>query len=169
MSVLSLRSYLDLLEKCRYELGQLQNCSLHPEYDFAIVNLVLSMNHIYEWCLLDEDIGAEQKQECVRRFNPYSPNDNLPRDLKKKYPENEFPQVNLYQEALRSLSNKAKHFKKKRVEIQTPNYTALCGEESMQCGELATTCGAFDHYLYFVEIDDRDVGLEQMLSDQLEE
>ena len=126
------------------------------------------MNHIFEWYLKENKISTELKLKCIQKFNPFSTPYDVSGDFKQFYRQfNDFPQLNLYQETIRKLCNKAKHFKKQEIERQGKNYTAVCGGENMQCGNPKAVCGGFDHYLYSVEIEGRDTDLAQVVSVQL--
>jgi hypothetical protein len=160
VGVLSLNSYRDLLQKCETELQLLVSCDKHPEYDFILFNLVLGLNHLFEWYLLDEDTPETAKHICIQRLNPFEPGDRIPRDFNQLYDGiQSFPEMNHHQQAIRQLSNKAKHFKKTEVEHSSKNYTCGCGEPGMECGEPGALAGAFNHYVYSVNIQGSDVGL----------
>ncbi|MGL5467037.1 MAG: hypothetical protein ACRDCT_02415 [Shewanella sp.] len=62
------------------------------------------------------------------------------------------------------MCNKAKHFKKKNIEVQDRNYIVECGDESMECGNPDAVCGGFDHYIYFVEVDGDQKNLEVLMA-----
>lgn len=81
MSILSLNSYEDLLAKSNYEIDQLKSCISHPEYDYILFNLVLGMNHLYEWFLKDKDVSEELKLKCIKNFNPF----NTPYDVSSDF------------------------------------------------------------------------------------
>ncbi|GIU09318.1 MULTISPECIES: hypothetical protein [unclassified Shewanella] len=162
MSLLSLNSYVSLIDKCEVELQQLQNCSEHPTYDYLLFNVVFGLSHLYEWYLKDDDISPEQKLACIRKFNPYRENGRLG-DLNKYYSKMEFPDVCVYQEIVRKLCNKAKHFKKVQIERQERNYTVSCGSPNAVCGNPEATCGAFDHYLYVVDVEGVDTDLYKLV------
>ena len=165
LGILTLNSYETLLEKCRRENAELQVCNLHPDYDFLLFNIILSMNHLFEWFLKDENVPQDKKMGCIKIFNPYRTEDNVSRDFKSIYSQlDDFPEVNRSQELIRELCNKAKHFKKKNVEVQDGNYIVECGNESMECGNPDTVCGGFDHYIYFVEVDGDQKNLEVLIS-----
>ncbi|MDC8832957.1 hypothetical protein [Alteromonas gilva] len=163
LSLLSLDNYHHLLEKCEQELIQLGECFSHPKYDYLLFNVVFGMNHLFEWYLRDESIQNSCKTECVRQFNPFSVG-KVPKELKSYYNGLEdFPETCAYQETVRKLCNKAKHFKKVEIEKQGENYTVTSGSPIAVCGHPEAVCGAFDHYLYSVSINGQDVDLYQML------
>ena len=169
MSLLSLSSYNDLLQKCSRELCGLKKCESHPEYDFILFNIVLGMNHLFEWYLKEKSVERTNKLDCIKRFNPFSSPYDVSSDFKSLYRElDSFPNTNQYQEVIRKLCNKAKHFKQSSIEKQSKNYTAVFGAEYMQCGNPDAACGGFDHYIYSVEIDGSDKDLEKRVSSLLD-
>ena len=169
MSILSLNSYIDLFNKCRQEFDQLNNCSSHPEYDFILFNIIMGMNHIYEWFLKEKIIEESRKLKCVREFNPFTSPYDVSGDFKQLYRKlSNFPKTNKNQEVIRKLCNKAKHFKKTEIETQGKNLTAVAGAAHMQCGEPNAVAGAFDHYTYSVDINGENVNLEILIKSHIE-
>ncbi len=165
MSILSLNSYVDLLEKCNWEHDQLRNCSTHPEHDFILFNIILAMNHLFEWFLKESEISNDAKLECIKVFNPYCKADNL-HEFKKLYDQiAAHPNVNEYQKTIRMLCNRAKHFKKKPIEKQKKNFTSSFG--NVRFSKTGTSWGGFDHYLYVVEINNKEIDLSELISIQL--
>ncbi|MFT5849152.1 hypothetical protein [Psychroserpens sp.] len=166
MTLLSLNSYQDLLFKCEFELEKLQNCSTHPDYDFILFNIVIGLNHLFDWYLKEEDLTEEQKINCINSFNPYQSLDRVSREFKSLYRKIEnFPQINAYQESIRDLSNKAKHFNKTQIiEKQDRNYTVTCGSPLATCGNDKAVSGGFDHYIYSIKINGSDENLQQVIS-----
>ena len=170
MSLLSLTSYTDLLEKCRYELDSLVSVEAHPDYDFTLFNIVLGLNHLFEWYLKDKGLGPDSKINCIKKFNPFSSPYDVSGDLRGYYRGIEsFPDVNRFQEMIRKLCNKAKHFKQSKIETQGKHYTAVCGSPSMRCGSPTAVCGHYDHYIYTVDIDGTEINLEVIISSLVEE
>jgi hypothetical protein len=165
MTLLSLSSYRDLLYKCEFELENMQNCSTHPDYDFSLFNIVLGLNHLFEWYLKEDALTEDQKINCIKRFNPFQSLDNVPREFKGFYNKvDNFPQTNSYQALIRKLCNKAKHFKKTLIEKQDKNYTVTCGSPLATCGNIEAVSGGFDHYIYTIEVDGSDIDLQQVIS-----
>lgn len=168
MSILSLNSYENLLQKCEFEYEQLQSCKSHPEYDFILFNLVLGLNHLFECFLKEKTVRTDEKIRCVKTFNPFASPYDVSGDFKNDYKKLlHFPTLNERQEVIRKLCNKAKHFKKQSIESQDKNYTCLAGDDSMECGNPEAECGAFDHYLYFVEVQGKDTNLEGLIAEHL--
>lgn len=88
----------------------------------SFFNIILSMNHLFEWFLKDENVPQDKKMGCIKIFNPYRTEDNVSRDFKSIYSQlDDFPEVNRSQELIRELCDKAKHLKKRilkfRIEI----------------------------------------------------
>ena len=168
MSILSLDSYQNLLQKCEYEYRSLQQCKSHPEYDFLLFNLVVGLNHLFEWFLKEKSTSEYAKSKCIETFNPFVSPYDVSGDFKKDYKKiDEFPPLNETQEVIRKLCNKAKHFKKQNIESQGKNYTCVAGDDSMECGNPEADSGAFDHYVYFVEINGEDRDLEILIGKHL--
>ncbi len=160
MSLLSLTSYKELLNKCKKELSELELCSVHPDYDYTLFNIVLSLNHLFEWYLKDKDVVDTRKNECISLLNPFNDLTKVSYDFKELYDSlKTFPKTNKYQEVIRLLCNKAKHFKKRNLEKQEKHYTSVCGSPTMAAGGEFAYCGAYDHYLYYVEIKGQDIDL----------
>ncbi|MBW0295114.1 hypothetical protein N5C36_03165 [Shewanella xiamenensis] len=166
MSIFSLFNYKDLLLKCKLEASTLKDCSSHPEYDYILFNIVMGINHLFEWYLKDQSVGEKNKIACLCNFNPFNELDVVSADFKSLYKKLEpFPNKNYHQEAIRQLCNKAKHFKQKMIERQDKNYTCLFGNESFG----NTSFGSFNHYLYFVELNGHDTDLSDLLVDLLKQ
>ncbi len=165
MSILSLNSYEDLLNKCKVELEQLPIVTSNPEYDYILLNIILGMNHLFEWYLKDENIDEKLRLQCVERFNPFvSPND-VSSNFKSSYKKiDKFPPTNAHQEVARKLCNKAKHFKKKDIEKKDKHHTAVDGSITMQDGGPLASDGAFSHYIYTVEVGGKDQDVSQIMS-----
>lgn len=160
MTVFSFDSYQDVIEKSKFELKKLEICRIHPDYDYLLFNITVSINHLFEWCIRDEELDEEKRLECIRRFNPYESRDDVARDFEKLYRKlSIFPDVNEKQLVVRQLCNKAKHFKKTGIEKQTRNEIAVCGV--MCCGD---RLGQF-HYQYDVEINKSDIKLNTVLAE----
>ena len=96
MSILTLNSYEILLGKCKKEIGELRKCNSHPDYDFLLFNVILSMNHLFEWFLKDDSVSQDKKLECIKSFNPYSERGKVSRDFTSLYGQLEdFPKTKL--------------------------------------------------------------------------
>lgn len=154
VGVFSLSRAEHLFEKCLDEYAQLHSCREHPRYDYLLFNLVTTVNHLFEWYLKDGSVDGERKKACIRLLNPYSCKGRVPEELKEICSKTwDSAAVNLKQEAIRKLSNKSKHFKKReQSKVQRERYPAVCGELAMQCGEPTAVCA----YLYEVQIGEYD-------------
>jgi hypothetical protein len=158
MGVFSLNNFKDLFEKSTFELQRLQNCRCHPDYDYLLFNITVSINHLFEWCIKDSSLDEQSKLECIKKFNPYERPNDVPGALKNLYNKiPNFPVVNEKQLLIRQLCNKAKHFKKVEIEKQSKNNISESGV--MQSGD---QLGAF-HYRYHVEVQQNDVKLDDLL------
>ena len=164
MSIFSLNHYRDLFDKCISEFRMLENCRVHPDYDHLLFNVVLSVNHLFEWFVKDKKVSEPIKLECIKLFNPYSSPYDVSGDFKYLYRKlTDFPKLNNEQSVIRQLCNKAKHFKKTEIEKQERNDISVAGV--MRCGD---PLGAF-HYIYTVENDGKDELLTELLKSNLDQ
>lgn len=170
MTVLSIADFSDLFQKCQHEIKQLKECTEHPEHDYLIFNLVIGMNHVFEWLLKDDKAGINTKTQCISKFNPYQLISDVPNEFRDLYNGiKPFPATNRNQEIIRKLCNKAKHFSIKPTVNQTRNFTCGAGQPDMQCGEPLAMSGAFQHYNYFVELDGKEVNVKTILGVQIDD
>jgi hypothetical protein len=166
LSIFSLSNYNDLLFKCKFEASELKNCSSHPEYDYILLNIVMGINHLFEWYLKDRTVSEKNRLACLCYFNPFNSFHDVSGDLKSLYKKlKTFPNKNSHQEVIRQLCNKAKHFKTKVIERQGKDYTCQFGSASFG----NTSTGGFAHYFYFVELNGHDTELSQLLVDLLQQ
>jgi hypothetical protein len=138
-----MNDYRDLYFKCHQDLKELQNSDPRRK-SYAIFNLVVSLNHMFDWFLNDLSASPEMKIKCMTRFNPYKPEDNLPRAFRNLYESlgSEFPRLNEDQYLVRCVGNKAKHWKasptteahKADVGVGAGSQYARVGAPWMQCG-----------------------------------
>lgn len=168
MTIFSLASYKELLFKCECEIQILSNCKKHPDYDFTLFNIVIGLNHVFEWFLKDDNIDRDKKVLCISKFNPYASCQEVSGDFNDLYRSlNVFPDPDPYQEVIRKLCNKAKHFKKRTsIEQQDKHYTSIWGAQHMQFNGERADYGGFNHYLYFVSIDGVDINLADIVNTQ---
>ena len=163
MSFLTLTESRDLLDKCKFELSLLTACKSNPECEYHAFNLVVGLNHLFEWAFKEGDF--ERKVSCFARFNPFQ--DEVSRDFKEVLSVFKEPcKVNPYQMTIRQLCNGAKHFKKKANYQSKRNVTAVMG--SLHMGSEVAAMGAFSHYSYLVDIDGTDVEILELLKVQVE-
>ncbi len=106
-------SYQALLAKCSYELSRLPLVAkAQPSDSYTLFNLVLTLNHLFEWVVNDEDIREEGRIECVKQFNPYREEQRKEAErsipIYKMYSFHPFPQTNPQQWLTR---HRAKHLK----------------------------------------------------------
>ena len=169
MKFLSFDDHKDLLNKCLYEENKLR-CSQgkHPEYQYLIFNIVISLNHLFEWFMKNNQVIDENKKNCIKNFNPYKSSDDVNKDFMKFYDElDEFPPINEYQLLIRKLCNKAKHFNIRPIEERKKQDITCAGESSMNCGEISAVCGNFV-YSYFVHNDNGDdICIKSLISEQI--
>ncbi|MET1257642.1 hypothetical protein, partial [Aliikangiella maris] len=169
LTLLSLTDYSTLLEKCISEFEELEECSSHPKRDYLIFNIVMGMNHLFEWFLLDENVPIDLRVKCVKTFNPYAEELNPKHNLHKFYsPIAPFPSLDNNQKIIRELCNRAKHFKTKPAISQDKHFINGAGEAHMQCGEPLAVCGSFDYFNYYVEAGDVEIELTMVLKAQID-
>jgi len=160
--MLSLDRATDLLEKCEYNIGRLFLCESHPEYDYAMFDAVLSLNHLFEWFLKDKTILEPKRLECIKLFNPFQSYNEVSGDFKKLYTKlNIFPEANNFQYNIRLLCNKAKHFKKTTIETQERNTLSVAG--NMYAGNANAVAGYFKRYKYSIDINGSIEDLQELM------
>ena len=70
-------NYSDLIEKVRYERSLVNTSSANKKSDiYPLFNIVLTLNHIFEWFYKDEKIDTKLRAECIKIFNTYDNQDN---------------------------------------------------------------------------------------------
>jgi hypothetical protein len=55
---------------------------------YILFNLILSINHLFDWILNNEKINEIDKIKCVNIFNSYEPTDKIFSSYKKYYEKN---------------------------------------------------------------------------------
>ncbi len=136
----------------------------YPEYEYGLINTIISLNHLFDWTLKDEEIISESgKDNCLKLLNPYEPSDKIPRDFNPYYKKRTFPSTNPYQFTIRLLANKAKHFKK--VPIVKGKKGPICSVSgTFGAGDDDSYSGYFTQYKYVVEINGRDEDVSDVIS-----
>lgn len=71
----------------------------------------------------------------------------------------EFPTTNSFQEIIRKLCNKSKHFNANKIEISKEVSSDVCGL-AVCC---ASVCGGVDYYEYYIEVNDKKYNLENLM------
>lgn len=169
MQIFSFSNYKYLIEKAKYELNQLEKVNDNLQSEYIITNIIFTLNHIYDWFLLDEDIEPEYKTQIINKFNPYDNINSVNKSFIEYYLKiNIFPKLNLYQKTIRDLCNKIKHSTKKEIEYSSKIYNSLCGEMMMQCGESKAQCGAF-YFQYYVKIGEDEIIVFELLKKLIDE
>ena len=171
MAILSIVDYSALFQKCQYEIAKLTECTTHPERDYLMINLIIGLNHLFEWYLKDRKVDVSAKLLCINQFNPYKvPPSKEGDEISKLYRKlQNRPNTNRNQEVIRELCNKAKHLKEKEIEVGQMNYICGMGDEHVQCGEPFALSGSFNYYNYFVDMDGKEIDLISILRTQIEE
>jgi hypothetical protein len=112
-----IKDYFDLLAKLRFEWRAFQASWRTPEANcYHLFNVVLTLNHLFEWILNDPDLDISFKDACISRFNPYSEGERIPIALEDGtfsllQNAGTFPPTNSGQRTIRQICNKAKHLK----------------------------------------------------------
>ena len=90
-----INDYRDFWQKCRHDYRVFFDKEDNQHYEYKLLNLILSLNHLYDWVVKDENLSADIRNQCERLFWPYSDRSNY----------------NTKQYLIRKLSNRGKHFK----------------------------------------------------------
>lgn len=70
---LGLKGYGDLIEKCSHDLGDLPSHEANEgRYGYRLIDIINTLNHLFDWALNDPNLPDEVKVKCVQHFNPYS-------------------------------------------------------------------------------------------------
>lgn len=110
---MELKSSKDLLLKCIYEFEKLDTSQ--KEYEYALFNIIVSLNHLYEWVKEDESVESIIKQKCISEFHNF-----------------DMPKTN----EIRLLANSLKHFNKSKIStmLNTETSELGAGDKFMECG-----------------------------------
>jgi hypothetical protein len=178
----NMRSYADLLEKCIWEMEQLQRTRIDPRlFVYSAFNLAVSLDHLPEWFISDEGM-SEHHQACIRRFNWFD-DDEWHNKSRKRHPTEKerylvslynsispHPEVNQKQEIVRLVANNAKHFESSRVTTSdvAPAYLAQCGPGTY-CGGPTSVSGYFEWYKLMIIDGQGEWNAEEICSELLRE
>jgi hypothetical protein len=110
----------DLLRKCEYDYEQLSKIGRNqPVYSFVLFNLILGLNHIFDWVLNDDKNTIERKVSCITQFNPYRKDEHLPREYGDLYEtDGLILQTNKQQRMVRLLANRVKHLNEEKAKTE---------------------------------------------------
>jgi hypothetical protein len=141
-----LNDYRDMYFKCWHDWKQLHN-SDPEEKTYAMFNLIMTLNHLFDWVLKDQNISFEKKIRCIRAFNPYKSMEKVSPDFKEFYDQlPERPPTRTEQYLVRSLSNKAKHL------LQTPSTESVTNTVYLGAGSPDAYCNGPKAFAGFHEI-----------------
>lgn len=110
-------SYWDLVAKCRFDWKQFTRAWRNAEEScYHLFNIVLSLNHLFDWILNDPDIEQGTKLLCIRQFNPYNHEElQRARTQYSVYSHSSLVDATLstnsQQRLIRQVCNRAKHSK----------------------------------------------------------
>jgi hypothetical protein len=108
-SFYGVEDFRDLYNKSLDDWKQLAN-SDPKKKSYALFNLVMTLNHLFDWFLKDPGVSQRRKLRCIQAFNPYKKKASP--DLKRLFEKlPTFPQKNINQYLVRCVCNKAKHAK----------------------------------------------------------
>ncbi len=149
--IFSLSKPKDLLYKIKFERGEITTSEPNERNRYQVLNVILSLNHLFEWALGFDEYDTEKKQEIIKLFNPYDPDSRLPWYIKKHYQGlSPFPVKNHNQSLIKELSNNFKHFKlEKCLTSHDKKYLSVAGQ--MYSGGQNAYSGYFEEYGFFVE------------------
>lgn len=143
-------NYNQLLAKVKYERTIIDTTSENIEFDiYSIFNIILSLNHIFEWYYKDVNIDKKKRFECIEIFNNYKGKSIQKEKYKQFHSMLKIPlKINTNQLIIRQISNNLKHFKMNRIKSanKRPNYIAVAG--NITCGSANAVCGYHEEYKY---------------------
>lgn len=147
-------SPVHLLEKIIFERQNISLENIEKENYYSIFNLIFSINHLYDWVLLNKLIDETIRIMCIKNFNPYKPEENVNSNFKSLYNKiGYFPQTNIKQKVIRDLCNNTKHFK---IEKDNKIMTETNVERISCCGNIyaGDDDALADNYKYKFTISD---------------
>lgn len=168
-SFFGMENFLDLYAKCHHDLKQLQNSDPRKK-SYAIFNLVMDLNHLFDWFMKDQLLSDELKVRCVQKFNPYK--EKASDDFVRWYKGIPFPLTNEGQYLVRCVSNKAKHSKTSPTTEAALTTVGLgAGSEYAEAGAPWNECGASELQIvtYWVEDDGLLYDMKVVCSDLQQE
>jgi hypothetical protein len=151
-----LDSFYDLFLKCDVEKSHLEDSDVR-KWSHTLFNIVVTLDHLYEWFLGDDRVVAEVRKKGLLQFNPYKRRKQVPWYLKCYYKGVvPFPAPNGNQYLVRSLANRAKHFLTDppidRSEFTT--YPIVAGSAEAYCGGLKAFANYHEIITKFIVVDD---------------
>ena len=176
-----LADFRDFYWKCHAELKPALTVSEQKRRCYAIFNLALSLNHLFDWMLNDPAVSREAKLLAIQAFNPYRARRQVARDFGKYYDiMKPFPTRNERQYLIHEVANRAKHLKRSQPtdHEKAVHFQTLKTESYLGCGDPRAYCGgpvAFAGYhteetTYFVEGDDGEPqSLSHLCADLVQE
>ncbi|MBB6480892.1 hypothetical protein [Spirochaeta isovalerica] len=149
--IFGLNSPVDLLEKVISERSEISTVSTDISNHYMVINIILSVNHLFDWALKSEEYCLDKKKAIVVELNPYSETERIPWDFKELYSQIvPHPPVNKDQKLIRELSNNFKHFKQEKINTRfSKKYLSVAG--NMVAGGATACCGYYEEYGFFVD------------------
>lgn len=161
----------DMYDKIIYERNLINLENNENKNVYIIFNLILSINHLFDWVIFGKNNDDPNAIECIKRFNPY---------LKKEYSDNSFfrdyyskltifPKCNEKQQIIREISNNIKHFssEKKSSKVEK-DILSVAG--NIGCGEPNACCRYFEEYRYVIKNDiGKDLNLIELCDSLINE
>lgn len=161
----------NLLEKAKHEYSLITLNSLEQNDYYLVFNVLVSINHLFDWVLNNDYIPIERKERCIKQFNPYE-NKNEYGNFSKYYRQiNEKIEVNYSQQIIKSLCNNLKHFKKKNKcgdVNEKKKYLSVCG--NIACGGANAVAGYYEEYTFVVNVGNgKEIDLIELLKNAINE
>lgn len=159
---LEIENAISLLEKIEIQFAQFQSDEkLNRSY--LLWDIILSLNHLPEWILMDKQVDESIKFECMKHFNPYDKIEKAPQEL-KRYIGSDFSQS---QFVIREIANSTKHFVIKKSKLKKKKihkgFWGYPGNEAFMSSPLQN--GYFTEIeKYIVERDNENYDLVELLS-----
>ena len=159
-----IENYNDLYLKCKYDYALLESTKGYIEYSYDLLNLIFSLNHLYEWYIKDKDIPNEKRDICIETFFPYENGESIGIKEVENYLKERKLETNTKQFLIRKVCNNTKHFLRRDNDPDQKmqkNFTACAGS-----GVYAGTgrcAGEYDKYNYYLEHNDQKYDLLEIL------
>jgi hypothetical protein len=161
----------NLLAKAQHEYSLITLNKLEQNDYYLVFNVLVSINHLFDWVLNNDNIPIERKERCIKLFNPYE-NKNEFGNFRKYYQKiNEGIEINTNQQIIKALCNNLKHFKKRNKYgdvDENKKYLAVSG--NIVCGGANAIAGYYEEYTFIVKSDNgKEIDLIELLRDAINE
>jgi hypothetical protein len=162
----------DLLDKAKHDFSLLKEHKSEILDYYSIFNTLVSLDHLLDWVLNNDELTEEYKLNCFNRFNPYKESSKCPfSEYKKIFP---FPNYNHRQEIIRDLCNNLKHYKIFKKENENINYRKEAvkdiAEQKINVAQAGTMCarafpspscaGYYDYHFIIVDLSQEETNID---------